>query len=73
LRYFADSLQMNGEHAVFKHKLSLALPSACAVSQNPFIWFDIELYTINICLPSFLLQVVGSIAQKRKIEELNGT
>lgn len=68
---------MKDEHAVFKHKLSLALPSACAEGKNPFIWFDIELCTINICLPSstlsFLVQVVGSIAEKRKIEELHGT
>jgi hypothetical protein len=37
LSYFAELLKMKDEHAVFKHKLSLALPSACAEGKNPFI------------------------------------
>ena len=53
LRYFAESLQVNGEHAVFKHKLSLALPSACAVSK-----IHLSDSTLNYILSIFVYRVL---------------
>ena len=76
-RVILPSRSRRMENTQYLSTSSVALSSACAVRKKSIYLIRQWIYIINISFPSFtlsfLVQVVGSIEQERKIEELNET